>query len=177
ACYFCSPDIIVTLIEAGAEIDAQTEQGRTALHELCRSPTLNNETLLAEIACILIDADNMTKSSIYANVFVLAAYHNHPSVVLVLLESHSFINHTDQQGWTALHWAIDRDHVDVVQLLIDKGIRTDIRSHRGELAISRVKSCRIHDIMKHIKRQSLSLADKSSMQVTSSISMIDLEKI
>lgn len=34
ACYFCSPDIIVTLIEAGAEIDAQTEQGRTALHEL-----------------------------------------------------------------------------------------------------------------------------------------------
>ncbi|CAF1611393.1 unnamed protein product, partial [Adineta ricciae] len=173
------PDIIVTLIEAGAEIDAQTEQGRTALHELCRSPTLNNETLLAEIACILIDAGaNVNQiDKDHFTPLLYAAYHNHPSVVLVLLESHSFINHTDQQGWTALHWAIDRDHVDVVQLLIDKGIRTDIRSHRGELAISRTKSCRIHDIMKHIKRQSLSLVDKSSMQVTSSISMINLEKI
>lgn len=34
ACYFCNPDIILTLLEAGADIHAQTEQGRTALHEL-----------------------------------------------------------------------------------------------------------------------------------------------
>lgn len=34
ACYFCNPDIILTLLEAGANIHAQTEQGRTALHEL-----------------------------------------------------------------------------------------------------------------------------------------------
>jgi ankyrin repeat protein len=34
ACYFCSPDIILTLLEAGSDIDAETEQGRTALHEL-----------------------------------------------------------------------------------------------------------------------------------------------
>ena len=34
ACYFCNPDIILTLLEAGADIDAETEQGRTALHEL-----------------------------------------------------------------------------------------------------------------------------------------------
>ncbi len=34
ACYFCNPDIILTLLEAGADVHAQTEQGRTALHEL-----------------------------------------------------------------------------------------------------------------------------------------------
>lgn len=34
ACYFCNADVILTLLEAGAEIDAETEQGRTALHEL-----------------------------------------------------------------------------------------------------------------------------------------------
>ncbi len=34
ACYFCNPDIILTLLQAGADIHAQTEQGRTALHEL-----------------------------------------------------------------------------------------------------------------------------------------------
>lgn len=40
ACYFCNPDIILTLLEAGADIDAETEQGRTALHELWYAPAL-----------------------------------------------------------------------------------------------------------------------------------------
>lgn len=84
----------------------------------------------------------------------LAAYHNHPSLALVLLESNSSINQSDKQGWTALHWAIDRDHAEIVQLLIDKGARTDLRSYRGELAITRAKSLRVKDILKHIKRYS-----------------------
>jgi len=118
-------------------------------------------------------------------IFISAAYHNHPSVALVLLESNSLINKIDKQGWTALHWAIDRDHSDIVQLLIDKGARTDIRSHRGELAISRVKSNRVKDIVKHIKRYStisLSLTDTNLLlnefnNFPSSISMINIENI
>ena len=161
---------------------------------------MHNETLLAEIACMLIEAgadvnqidqDHFTpliygliireelkyKISFFLCLFI-AAYHNHPSVALVLLESHSLINKIDKQGWTALHWAIDRDHCDVVQLLIDKGARTDIRSHRGQLAISRVKSLRVKDIVKHIKRYSiasLSLTDTNLIKLPSSISMIQLE--
>jgi len=118
-------------------------------------------------------------------IFISAAYHNHPSVALVLLESNSLINKSDKQGWTALHWAIDRDHSDIVQLLIDKGARTDIRSHRDELAISRVKSNRVKDIVKHIKRYStisLSLTDTNLLlnefnNFPSSISMINIENI
>jgi len=63
-------------------------------------------------------------------------------------------------------------------LLIDKGARTDIRSHRGQLAISRVKSLRVKDIVKHIKRYSiasLSLTDTNLIKLPSSISMIQLE--
>lgn len=41
ACYFCNPDIILTLLEAGADIDAETEQGRTALHELWYAASLD----------------------------------------------------------------------------------------------------------------------------------------
>ncbi len=111
---------------------------------------------------------------------IIAAYHNHPSVALVLLESNSLINKSDKQGWTALHWAIDRDHFEIVQLLIDKGARTDIRSHRGELAVSRVKSARVKDIVKHIKRHSttsLSLTEVNFKKFTSSISMIHLENM
>lgn len=96
----------------------------------------------------------------------LAAYHNHPSVALVLLESNCAVNKTDKQGWTALHWGIDRDHPDIVQLLIDKGARTDILSRRGESAASRAKSMRVKDIVKHIKRYStlsLSLTDMNSI--------------
>ncbi len=96
----------------------------------------------------------------------LAAYHNHPSLALVLLESNCAVNKTDKQGWTALHWGIDRDHPDIVQLLIDKGARTDILSRRGELPASRVKSMRVKDIVKHIKRYStlsLSLTDVNNI--------------
>ncbi len=117
--------------------------------------------------------------------FFLAAYHNHPSIALVLLESNSLINKSDKQGWTALHWAIDRDHSDIVQLLIDKGAQTDIRSYRGELAISRAKSIRVKDIVKHIKHYStisLSLTDTNLSlyefkKMASSISMINIENV
>jgi len=100
------------------------------------------------------------------NFVCLAAFHNHPGVALVLLESNCAVNKTDKQGWTALHWGIDRDHSEIVQLLIDKGARTDILSHRGESAASRAKSLRVKDIVKHIKRYStlsLSLTDVNSI--------------
>lgn len=107
----------------------------------------------------------------------LAAYHNHPSVALVLLESNCAVNKSDKQGWTALHWGIDRDHPDIVQLLIDKGARTDILSHRGESAASRAKSLRVKDIVKHIKRYStlsLSLTDVNHILHHASSSPISL---
>ena len=115
--------------------------------------------------------------------FSIAAYHNHPSLVLVLLESNSSINQSDKQGWTALHWAIDRDHAEIVQLLIDKNARTDLQSYRGELAITRAKSIRVKDILKHIKRYStlsLSLTETNFTsfdwkKFPSSFSMIQLD--
>lgn len=150
----------------------------------------DNEATLAEIACMLIEAgadvnktdhDHFTplmygkrnwsnkdffRSESSIDICTLAAYHNHPNVALVLLESNCAINQTDKQGWTALHWAIDRDHPEVVQLLIDKGARTDILSRRGESAASRAKSLRVKDIVKHIKRYStlsLSLTDMNNI--------------
>ncbi len=120
------------------------------------------------------------------NIYVLlAAYHNHPSVALVLLESNCAINKTDKQGWTALHWGIDRDHPEIVQLLIDKGARTDILSHRGELPASRAKSLRVKDIVKHIKRYStlsLSLTDVNNIlhhasSSPTSLSPTEIEKL
>ena len=154
----------------------------------------DNEATLAEIACMLIEAgadvnktdhDHFTplmygeldqtlflfcfhrhQSNDIEFVCLSAAYHNHPSVALVLLESNCAINKTDKQGWTALHWGIDRDHPEIVQLLIDKGARTDILSRRGESAASRAKSLRVKDIVKHIKRYStlsLSLTDMNNI--------------
>ncbi len=166
---------------------------------------MDNETLLAEIACMLIEAganvnqidkDHFTPliygmryncpSFFFLNrFFIIAAYHNRPSIALVLLESNSLINQSDKQGWTALHWAIDRDHSDVVQLLIDKGAQIDLRSHRGELAISRAKSIRVKDIVKHIKRYStisLSLTDtnlsfNNLKKYPSNFSMIHIDNL
>ncbi|CAF0738705.1 unnamed protein product [Didymodactylos carnosus] len=162
ACYWAHPDIILTLLEAGTDIDAQTEQGRTALHELCRSPpqpytfSIDIEPTLAEISCMLIDAGadvNKVDNDRFTPL-MYAAYHNHPGVALVLLESNCNMNDTDKQGWTALHWAVDRDNSEIVQLLIDKGCRTDLSSQRNETVYSRIKSTKVKDILKHVKRLS-----------------------
>ncbi|CAF0730976.1 unnamed protein product [Didymodactylos carnosus] len=162
ACYWAHPDIILTLLEAGTDIDAQTEQGRTALHELCRSPpppfpsSVDIEPMLAEICCMLIEAgaDVNKIDNDQFTPLMYAAYHNHPSVALVLLESNCNMNDTDKQGWTALHWAVDRDNSEIVQLLIDKGCRTDLSSQRNETVYSRIKSTKVKDILKHVKRLS-----------------------
>lgn len=93
------------------------------------------------------------------------------------MESNCAVNKSDKQGWTALHWGIDRDHPDIVQLLIDKGARTDILSHRGESAASRAKSLRVKDIVKHIKRYStlsLSLTDVNQILHHASSSPLSL---
>jgi len=39
ACYWCQPDAVAVFIELGAKVDVVNKEQRSALHELCRSPT------------------------------------------------------------------------------------------------------------------------------------------
>jgi ankyrin repeat protein len=61
----------------------------------------------------------------------LAAQHGHGEIVRMLLDAGEDPNRYNPDGWhshsTPLHQAIASDHADVVQLLVARGARTDIR--------------------------------------------------
>ena len=75
-----------------------------------------------------------------------------------------------QQGWSALHWSADRDHIEVVKLLIERGCKINlkgnvsdsptsepertlkfehvfVRFQRAESALDRAKSDMVRDIL------------------------------
>jgi ankyrin repeat protein len=158
ACYWANEEAVLVLLKAGAESNLNNIDGRTALHEVCRSPS-NKEDILANIAKILIQFGcdvNLSSSSQMINkqdlnALMYAAYHNHVGVAQVLIEYNCDINTTDYQGWSALHWSADRDHIEIVKLLIERGCKTNLKGNRAESALDRAKSDSVRAIIaKHL---------------------------
>lgn len=154
ACYWAHQEAALVLLEAGAEANLKNIDGRTALHEVCRSPS-NKENTLSTIAQKLIqfgcDVNLLSSSQQDLNALMYAAYHNHVGVASVLLEYDCDINRTDHQGWSALHWSADRDHIEIVKLLIERGCKLNLKGHRAESALDRAKSDSVRAIIaKHL---------------------------
>lgn len=160
ACYWANEDAVLVLLKAGASSELQNIDGRTALHEICRSPAINKEDVLARIAKRLIqagcDANVSSSSQEDLSALMYAAYHNHVSVANVLIEHNCNIDSTDYRGWSALHWSADRDHIDIVKLLIERGCKLNLKGKREESALDRAKSDSVRDIIsKHLSVNNL----------------------
>jgi ankyrin repeat protein len=151
ACYWANEDAAYNLLDAGANSELRNIDGRTALHEVCRSPAVNKGKILARIAKRLIqagcDANVSSTSEEDLNALMYAAYHNHVSVANVLIEHNCNIDSTDYQGWSALHWSADRDHIDIVKLLVQRGCKLNLKGKREESALDRAKSDLVRDFI------------------------------
>jgi len=155
ACYWANEEAVLVLLKAGANSDLRNIDGRTALHEVCRSPAIQKEEILARIAKRLIqsgsDANLSSSSQEDLNALMYAAYHNHVQVANVLIENNCDLDSTDYQGWSALHWSADRDHIEIVKLLIERGCKLNLKGNRAESALDRAKSDSVRNIiMKHL---------------------------
>jgi len=154
ASYFCQPSAVETLLKNNCSVSMQNKDMRTALHEVCRSPC-DDEDSLGIIARHLIAAgsDLNSKSSDLGDVdftpLMFCAYHGHRVVAQELIAAGCDINAQGSNGWTALHWAVDRDRTELVQILLEANINILTPGKRGELAVSRAQNRAMRKLLLH----------------------------
>ncbi|XP_021355949.1 tankyrase-2-like [Mizuhopecten yessoensis] len=152
AAYWGHLEAVKVLVKHGAEVNTKNKDERTALHETARSQDYHEERL-GDIATILIAAgsDVNAKSSDLGEAdftgLMFAAYHNHPEVALAFTTSGCDINAYGTNGWTALHWAVDRDNEEMVYVLLEEGVDPTKRAVRGELPSDRTSRQDIKDVL------------------------------
>ena len=127
-------DALQVLIDAGADIDAKDDQGQAPLHYASRSGQVANVAALVRAGAALCVVD----SKWYTCLFV-AVHNGHTDAVRYLAGLPEVdVNHRGIRGLTALHYALEKQHSDVTQVLIDAGADVDAKLNDGRslLALS-----------------------------------------
>ena len=123
--------IVRTLLEAGADINARSKYGDTALTaatHVCHSPVV--EFLVNH------DADANVKNYGYGSTpLMLAAECNDVTSVRALIKRDANINETNKKGMTALTAASAKGKTAVVQVLLDAGANPEEAYEEGETAL------------------------------------------
>ena len=112
-------DLVRVLIDAGADIHTQNEEGRSPLHESCASGALDVVKMLVEAGAGVHATDNEGCTCL-----ILTAWQGHTETVRYLVGLPEVdVNHSasDVYDHTAFHIAALMKHTDVVQVLIDAG--------------------------------------------------------
>jgi len=119
------------LLEHGANPDASTRWGWTALHHAAWS----GQTALAQLL-LEHGANRNAKGHDGCSPLHLAAGAGNAQVVSVLLERKVDLEDLDRNGRTALHWAADGNHADVIALLLARKLPANTRDYYGWSALS-----------------------------------------
>jgi ankyrin repeat protein len=120
------------LLEAGADINARTYNGYTALDHAAGH---GNEALVK----LLLDAgaDINTPHNRQPSVLTLAARKGKEAVVQILMDAGVDVNMQDEDGDSALIAAAMTDHVEIVRMLLDAGADINLRNKKSRTALFR----------------------------------------
>ncbi|KAK4790158.1 hypothetical protein SAY86_017462 [Trapa natans] len=72
------------------------------------------------------------------------------------------INVKDSEGRTSLHWAVDRGHFDVVELLISKGADVNAKDNEGQVPLHYAAVCEREGIGEFLVKNNASIAIKDN---------------
>ncbi|KAH8745767.1 ankyrin repeat-containing domain protein [Hyaloscypha finlandica] len=151
-------ETVLLLIEEGADINAKTNDGRTALHVVARSAVVSTKWTIrnlekrredAEMALLLLEhgADIKATTPMGLTALHLAAREGNQTITELLLRYRADIDATDHRGRTALHWVASiafgrsffirsRDtHGGVAQILLKRGANVGARDSAGQTAL------------------------------------------
>ncbi|CAC5358030.1 unnamed protein product [Mytilus coruscus] len=115
-CDFKYIEIVLVLLENGAEVNDHDEHGRTALYFAAKDG--NTELIL-----ILIEheADVNVQLNNGMTPIYIASEHDHLEAVKMLLSNKADINKCEENGWSPLHVAAHANHKEIVAYLCDHG--------------------------------------------------------
>lgn len=128
------------LLESGAQVNYQDEQGGTALMH-----AVNNDQ--SEIVDLLMDkgADSFLvpgfqRSRLRLSALMKACANGNITQVRELLKNGAEVNYQDKQGGTALMYAVINDQSEIIDLLLNHGADISMRSKNGKTALDTARS-------------------------------------
>ena len=126
---------VVILLELGANVDYQNEEGRTAL--MVASSGGHEHIVPALIAA----RANVNVQDYYGNTALMIGLNfdsenDHFQVVELLLKENADPNLQNQDGWTALMVASRNGHYQVVELLLEKNANSNLQNQEGWTALT-----------------------------------------
>ena len=130
--YACSSvggdaDVVQVLLDAGADIEMKNSDGYSPLHSACASGALEIVKMLVEAGAGVRVTEKTGETCL-----MLAAYFGHTETVRYLVGLPEVeVNHGGDENDTALHHAVEQNHADIVQVLIDAGADTDTQNTDG----------------------------------------------
>ena len=113
-------DVVRLLIDAGADVEATNSSGCASLHRACEGGGAGE----LEIVKTLVEAGaDVCAVDAYSNTcLILAAVFGHTDTVRYLVGLPEVdVHHEDNEGRTALHFARQKQHTDVEQVLLKHG--------------------------------------------------------
>ena len=118
------PDVAKVLIDAGADIEAKNNLGRSPLHLASENGELALVKILVRAGAEVCVADNEGDTCL-----TLAAWFGQTETVRYLVSLPEVdMNQRGLRGRTALHMAVLKVHADVVEVLIDAGADIEVKS-------------------------------------------------
>lgn len=123
------------LLEYGATIDTETDEGDTALHRAATQKKTKNKTNSSAIITWLLkhNADPTKKNKKGQTPLILATLASNIESVKALSKT-SMMNAKDNKGNTALIYAAHSGNITITRHLIDLGADREIKNKRGQSA-------------------------------------------
>ena len=142
AAYGNHVEVAEELVAAGADVNAQDATQQSAY--LIATSEVGDDPRLLELT-LANGADVDAKDSYNGTGLIRAADRGYTMIVRRLLETDIDVDHVNRLGWTALLEAVilgggDAEHVDVVRILVDAGVETEIGDANGVTALEHARS-------------------------------------
>jgi ankyrin repeat protein len=123
-------EMVMLLLEAGADHSIRNDRGMTALHMASRTNNVEVAKLL-----LLAGAPVDTQNADGLTPLALATTGGHLEVTTLLLDNHADLNCVGRDKWTPLHRAARGARTDTVALLIARGANIMVRDGKGNLPL------------------------------------------